>query len=144
MYQGYFFHFLGSSWSKISGIEWYWVSFGKLFCSQTRQHVPGGTARNLRCWLSTSSSTVEMTGANLKPAQQKNNRRVQNKYSTNFHVFILIYNKEMSKKINKWEFNNGHSTRWLFLSSVSRLNWNLECQKYSCLVMCALNLSAHF
>ena len=52
-----------------------------------------------------------MTGANLKPAQQKNNRTVQNKYSTNFHVFILIYNKEMSKKINKWEFNNGHSTR---------------------------------
>ena len=85
-----------------------------------------------------------MTGANLKPAQQKNNRRVQNKYSTNFHVFILIYNKEMSKKINKWEFNNGHFTRCLFLSSVSRLNWNLECQKYSCLVMCALNLSAHF
>lgn len=29
-------------------------------------------------------------------------------------------------RILKW-FNSGQSRRWLFLSTVSRLNWNLEC-----------------
>ena len=27
----------------------------------------------------------------------------------------------------KLEFNNGHSTKWLFLSTISRSNLNLEC-----------------
>lgn len=27
----------------------------------------------------------------------------------------------------EWEFSDRHSTRWLFLSTVSRSNWNLEC-----------------
>lgn len=29
--------------------------------------------------------------------------------------------------INKWEFNNRHSSRWLFLFTVSLSNWNFEC-----------------
>ena len=29
--------------------------------------------------------------------------------------------------INKWELSNRHSTRWLFLSTISHSNWNLEC-----------------
>ena len=29
--------------------------------------------------------------------------------------------------INKWELSNRHSTRWLFLSTVSHSNLNLEC-----------------
>ena len=37
----------------------------------------------------------------------------------------LIFSNKINR--NKWEFNNGHSTRWLFLPTVSRSNWNLEC-----------------
>lgn len=29
--------------------------------------------------------------------------------------------------INKWELSNRHPTRWLFLSTISHWNWNLEC-----------------
>ena len=34
-------------------------------------HLLGGTARNLRCWLSTSSSTLEITGPNLNPVKHQ-------------------------------------------------------------------------
>ena len=36
-------------------------------------------------------------------------------------VIILIMIKQIT---HKWEFSQEHFTRWLFLSSVSKLNWN--------------------
>ena len=42
-------------------------------------------------------------------------------------VFVGFVLKYISQNKNETGFSSGNSTSWLFLSSVSRSNWNLQC-----------------
>ena len=49
-----------------------------------------------------------------------------------FIVSVMFHNNiycvgTLNVIILKMEFSKGHSSRWVFLSTVSRSNWNLEC-----------------